>query len=128
MAGTKFSRQRESIREYLCSTTSHPTADTVYNHVKLIYPNISLGTVYRNLHQMADNGEILKLNCGDGTDHFDATTTPHNHFICRKCGKVLDLAMDSIDHIDIIAGTGFDGVIEGHCMYFYGKCPECAKE
>ena len=125
MAGTKYSRQRESIREYLLSTKEHPTADMVYSHVRLIYPNISLGTVYRNLNQMAENGEILRLDLGDGTDHFDGTTSSHNHFICKCCHKVLDLEMEPIDHINTIASAGFDGSIEGHYTYFYGKCGEC---
>lgn len=127
MAGTKFSRQRESIREYLLNTKEHPTADMVYNHVRLIYPNISLGTVYRNLNQMAENGEILRLDLGDGTDHFDGMTSSHNHFICKSCHKVLDLEMEPIDHINTIASAGFDGNIEGHYTYFYGKCSECSK-
>ena len=49
MAALKYSRQRESIKEFLRSRTDHPTADTVYENLRQIYPNISLGTVYRNL-------------------------------------------------------------------------------
>lgn len=125
MAGSKYSRQRETIREYLKSTTSHPTADTVYRHVSRIIPRISLGTVYRNLNKMADNGEILRLNLGDGTEHFDATVTPHNHFICDSCGQVIDLNMKSIDEINEVAALDFNGIINGHFTYFYGKCPDC---
>lgn len=125
MAGTKFSRQREAIREYLCSTREHPTAEIVYRNVSLTFPKISLGTVYRNLNQMADAGEILRLDLGDGTEHFDAFTTPHNHFICKECGRVMDLDMESIDYITTVASKNFNGIIDGHYSYFYGKCPEC---
>ena len=58
MATLKYSRQRESIKEFLRTRTDHPTADAVYENMKLIYPNISLGTVYRNLSLLADLGEI----------------------------------------------------------------------
>ena len=61
MANLKYSRQREAIKDYLSSVTTHPTADTVYMHIKEEFPNISLGTVYRNLNLLADIGEAIKL-------------------------------------------------------------------
>lgn len=127
MAGIKFSRQRQAIIDYLMSTTEHPTADTVYANVREQYPNISLGTVYRNLNLLADEKQILRLSCGDGSDRFDGTTEPHYHFLCNGCSKVLDLEVESLHHIDTIAGASFDGTIEGHSVLFYGKCPECKK-
>lgn len=127
MAATKFSRQRECIIHYLLNTKQHPTADMIYQHVKKIYPKISLGTVYRNLNLLAEQGEILKLSCGDGSDHFDACITPHNHFICTNCNCVVDLPMESIDHINTIASANFDGEIQGHVTYFYGICNNCKK-
>ena len=127
MAGTKFSRQRQAIVDYLCSTKEHPTADTVYQHVREVYPNVSLGTVYRNLSLLADEGEILRLTCGDGSDHFDGNPMPLYHFLCNCCGSVWDLEMEPVSHIDIIAAAGFAGEIEGHTLLFHGKCPRCKK-
>lgn len=125
MAGLKYSRQREAVMNYLRSTTSHPTAETVYLKIREEFPKISLGTVYRNLNLLAEQGEILRLRCGDGVEHFDATTEPHNHFICRTCGSVLDLQMKSIERIDEIAAENFPGEIDGHEIYFYGTCHRC---
>lgn len=125
MAGTKFSRQREAIKEYLLQTKEHPTADTVYMNIRAVYPNISLGTVYRNLNMLAEQGEVLKLNCRDGSDRFDGNTNPHYHFLCNNCGKVIDLEMDSIEHINVIANVGFNGRVDGHTTFFYGVCPDC---
>lgn len=125
MATTRYSRQREAIKEYLLSTTSHPTAETVYSHIQEQFPNISLGTVYRNLNFLVEHGEAQRLDMGDEHDHYDGNATPHNHFYCRHCHHVLDLQMDSIDHIDLIANAGFDGLIEGHTIYFTGLCPDC---
>lgn len=127
MANLKFSRQRESIKEFLAGTTEHPTADTVYMHMREIYPNISLGTVYRNLSLLSNTGEIIKISCGDGSDRFDGNIHPHNHFICRKCNHVYDLEMESIEHITNIANESFTGEVEGHITYFYGTCGECLK-
>ena len=127
MAVTKYSRQREAIKEYLSHTKEHPTADTVYMSIRNTHPNISLGTVYRNLNLLAEQGEILKINCQDGSDRFDGNPKPHYHFICKECGRVLDIEMESIDHIDKIAGAGFGGKVEGHVTYFYGLCPNCTR-
>ena len=76
MASLKYSRQRESIKEFLMTRTDHPTADTVYHQLRKIYPNISLGTVYRNLALLADIGEIQKICTGDGADRFDGQVRP----------------------------------------------------
>lgn len=121
----KYSRQREAIKEFLMTRKDHPTADVVYSNVKSTFPNISLGTVYRNLTLLADIGEVARLRLGDGIDHFDADVSPHNHFICSGCGNVIDLDMDNINHITDEAAKNFAGQIEGHITYFYGLCPSC---
>ena len=124
----KYSRQREAIKEFLCTRKDHPTADVVYANVSQKYPNISLGTVYRNLTLLADLGEIQRLRVGDGQDHFDADTSQHYHFVCTKCGEVIDLEMESIERINDIAGMNFGGQIAGHVTYFYGTCEDCTEE
>lgn len=121
----KYSRQREAIKEYLLSTKEHPTADTVYMNIRETYPNVSLGTVYRNLNLLSEQGEILKINCQDGSDRFDGNPKPHYHLLCNHCKRVVDLEMDPIDHINTIAGAKFSGKIEGHVTFFYGLCPNC---
>lgn len=124
----KYSRQREEIKNFLMTRKDHPTADVVYMNVRQENPNISLGTVYRNLTLLADMGEILRLRVGDGVDHFDADTSQHYHFICTECGSVIDLEMDNIDCIIETAGKNFDGRITGHFTYFQGICGDCFKK
>jgi len=127
MAALKYSRQREMIKNFLMTRHDHPTADIVYQNVRKQDPNISLGTVYRNLTLLSDIGEIKRLRLGDGVDHFDADISPHYHFICSECGGVSDLEMDSIEDITKIAGARFKGRISGHMTYFYGTCEHCTK-
>lgn len=124
----KYSRQRESIKKFLASRCDHPTADTVYQNIKKEFPNISLGTVYRNLSLLCSLGEIQKISTGIGPDRFDGNISPHYHFICNHCGTVLDLNVTGLDHINILAEQNFDGRIEGHTAYFYGKCPHCRQQ
>ena len=127
MAATKYSRQRESILECLRGRCDHPTADMVYMSVREEFPKISLGTVYRNLALLVQQGEILHLFCGEGLERYDGCTKPHYHFRCKECGHVLDLTLAPMEHIDVLAGNGFDGEIQGHYTFFYGICGECKK-
>ena len=124
----KKSKQRDMIKSFLMSRKDHPTADVIYMNVRQENPSISLGTVYRNLTLLADIGEIQRLRLGDGVDHFDADISPHYHFICSKCGSVIDLEMDAIESIIDTAKAHFDGIIAGHVTYFYGTCSSCTKE
>lgn len=123
----KNSKQRDAIKSFLMTRYDHPTAETVYLNVKKEFPNISLGTVYRNLSLLSEIGEIQKLSTGIGPDRFDGNPAPHYHFICNHCGSVLDLDVTGLDHINVLASQNFDGKIEGHLIYFYGKCPDCKK-
>ena len=97
MAARKHSRQRDSILQFLMTRKDHPTADIIYMNVRQRNPSISLGTVYRNLTLLAENGEIKRLNMGDGVDHFDADTSPHYHLFCEKCGGVVENADFGMD-------------------------------
>lgn len=128
MAALKYSRQRESIREFVMNRKDHPTADVVYENMKLIYPNISLGTVYRNLSLLTDIGEIRKISGFDGADRFDGRTEPHAHFMCTKCGKVMDFDNDTINHLLEKASENFSGEISGYKAKFFGICEECVKK
>lgn len=121
----KYSRQREAIKEFMMTRTDHPTADVVYMNVRKEFPNISLGTVYRNLTLLSERGELSRIRVGDGVDHFDATTTPHYHFICQKCGCVTDLNVEFIDTVDSLVAPNFTGQLYGHVTYFYGACAAC---
>lgn len=123
----KHSKQRDSIKKFLESRKDHPTAETVYVNVRKSFPNISLGTVYRNLTLLADIGEIARIRVGDGVDHFDAITIPHYHFLCRECGSVIDLDTEEEDALTEIQTRNFGGHIEGHSTYFFGKCESCLK-
>jgi len=128
MPALKYSRQREAIKNFLMTRKDHPTADVVYSSVRHEFPNISLGTVYRNLTLLADIGEIARLRLGDGIDHFDADTSPHYHFICKDCGCVVDLNLKALEEVDKYNGTYLDGnKVAGHITYFYGSCDDCCR-
>ena len=127
MKTLKYSRQREAIKGFLSTRKDHPSADTVYAKVRKEYPNISLGTVYRNLALLESLGEIMKITTGLGTERYDGNPSPHNHFVCNNCQCVIDLEMESIDSIKKVAAKNFDGTIEGYTTIFNGLCSDCTK-
>lgn len=86
----KYSKQREVILNVLCSTTSHPTVNWIYEQARLQLPKISLGTVYRNLTELKDEGRIIEIAVCDGFQHFDGNPNPHLHFHCLNCGEIAD--------------------------------------
>ncbi len=89
--GQRYSRQREEILKIVLSTDLHPTADWIYEHVREIIPNISLGTVYRNLNLLVDEHKINRLVMDDGVVRYDGNLREHHHFICTKTGKIIDI-------------------------------------
>lgn len=127
MSILKYSRQRESIKNFLAGRKDHPTAETIYSSLRQEQPRISLGTVYRNLSLLTELGEIRKISTDDGPDHFDGDISQHHHFICRQCHQVSDLHMENIDYILDTAKKDFQGQIEGYVANFYGLCEECRK-
>ena len=124
----KHSRQRDAILLNLSQRCDHPTAETIYLDIKEQIPNISLGTVYRNLSLLADLGEIQKITTGDGPDRFDGCAKPHYHFCCRSCHEVLDLPLIEQDSINQAAAKVFPGIIQGSITHFFGLCPKCAQK
>ena len=125
MAALKHSKQRDCIKKFLASRTDHPTADTIYMGIREEFPNISLGTVYRNLALLSDLGEIIKISTGEDADRFDGNTTRHHHFVCTKCHRVYDLDMPSIDSIMETAQSNCTGEIQNYVTHFYGICGDC---
>ena len=128
MRTLKYSRQREYIKSCLAETTTHPTANDLYLTVKEEFPKISLGTVYRNLSLLVDLGEAKRLTDTSGTDHFDAITRPHAHFVCSSCQQVRDFPTPLEQAAETLAAGDFEGQVDSYDIYFYGKCPACAEK
>lgn len=126
---TKRSKQRDAIIAFLMTRKDHPTADTIYMNIKKQFPNISLGTVYRNLALLSERGDILKLSYDNGADRYDASVEPHYHFICKECGEVIDIEMESFDQKVIEkANQYFPGKITESVTYFRGTCEKCLRK
>ena len=125
MTGRRYSQQRELIYDAVHGSVAHPSAEMVYQQLKPLMPKLSLGTVYRNLHQMAEEGRIMEI---PGTvARFDANTAPHTHFCCGGCGSVSDLQIPYDPALDALAEQ--DGrKVQTHSLMFYGICAACMGE
>ncbi|NLV90773.1 MAG: transcriptional repressor [Firmicutes bacterium] len=121
-------KQRELILRVLRGTTCHPTADWIYQEVRKELPNVSLGTIYRNLRCLREMGEVLELSYGSSYSRYDGNPEPHYHFICNICGSVFDVNMTVIHDLEklVADATGFD--VREHRMEFYGYCDDCTAE
>ncbi len=119
-------KKRNAILSYLRSTHSHPSAEMVYNHLKPDYPDLSLGTVYRNLAMFKAKGEIISLGAVNGVERFDGNTCPHVHFVCTGCDAVEDLPKIQVPEAlneEVKAQTG--GSIDVCQLTFMGQCKTC---
>ena len=126
---TKHFKKREAILECLRSTGSHPTAEWVHAQLRETYPDISLGTVYRNLALFKEQGLIVSLGTVGGVERFDANTQPHVHFICNGCHRVDDLPeMEIPESLCSAADRCSGGHAEVCHMSFTGTCRECLAE
>ena len=123
MKEQRYSRQRERIYQAVRDSREHPTAQMVYDILRPELPKLSLGTVYRNLQQMAAEGRLVQL---DGpVARFDAVLEPHTHLRCASCGQVADGVLSYDAALDRAAMAG-GWTITGHSLTFTGICPACA--
>lgn len=124
----KYSRQRELIEKAVNEHRNHLSADDVYGLLKPENPNLSLGTVYRNLNTLVTQGVIKKVQIPGGCDRFDGETYEHYHVICRDCGQVFDLKIEIPNEIneEIYEQTGV--VVTGYQLIIEGICQGCRAE
>ena len=124
MALERKSKQRDAIINELCSRYDHPTAMELYLSVREIIPSLSLGTLYRNLSQLEENGLVLRIPDG-ATDRFDGNVEPHAHFKCSTCGNVYDLMAfkgDTLTFSDEIVCE-----VTSYSLMAFGRCINCSK-
>jgi Fur family peroxide stress response transcriptional regulator len=119
----RYSKQRNTILATLRSTESHPTAEWIFERVRRVIPNISLGTVYRNLNQLAD-GDMIQRIYDDGFVRYDSNMTRHDHFRCGRCRKIfdVDIPLEGIDEF-IAQDNRFKA--NDYSVEIIGECYDC---
>ena len=124
----KHFRKRDAILNCVRCTTTHPSAEWVFEHVRQEVPDISLATVYRNLSLFKEQGLIRSLGTVNGVERFDGNTEPHVHFICTQCGGVQDLPEISVpEELNAAVSRDSGGRVDSCQLTFTGICGECRK-
>ena len=118
-------KQRTALLELLKSVDNHPTADWLHSRLRTDFPNLSLGTVYRNLKVLTEQGLVNKLTFNNTVDHYEAVIPPHSHLICKKCGNIIDFDQDQTPPLaqKVTEDTGF--TVTDVRIDFYGICQNC---
>lgn len=124
----RMTRQRQVILEELRKVDSHPTADEVYDMVRRRLPQVSLGTVYRNLEMLSECGMIQKLELGGTRRRFDGNAGGHYHVRCIGCGRLEDAPVKPAAALENALRSVSDYEILGHRLEFIGLCPRCKKK
>ncbi len=126
---TRYSKKREAILDLLRSTDCHPSAEWVYQSLRPSIPNLSLGTVYRNLAFFQEQGLVNSVGVVDGQERFDAFVEPHSHFVCDCCSAVIDVPILSLDHqLNDMVSSQYGFMVDRHELTFHGTCPSCQKK
>ena len=122
----KRSKKRDAILACIRSTDIHPSAEWVYTQLKPQIPDLSLGTVYRNINMFRKDGTIVSLGVVDGLERFDGNTGPHVHFVCQQCGAVLDVpGIDVPLELSGEAEQTTGGTVSACRLTFTGRCARC---
>lgn len=126
---TKQFRKRNAILSYLQSVTNHPSAETVFTELKHEIPDLSMGTVYRNLNLFKQQGLAVSVATVKGVERFDGNTDPHVHFICTECDAVIDLMdMEVPESLKKIAQGCCGGTVTDCQLTFTGLCKSCTEK
>lgn len=121
MKGGNFSSKRELIYSTLCSTKTHPSAKWVYEQLKEEHPDLSLGTVYRNIALFKENGKAVSVANILGEERLDGDTSAHAHLVCKCCGKIDDIEMPSL----VSMGNTADFTTDFVSVTYFGLCKDC---
>ena len=125
--GVRKSKPREIILEELQKLNTHPRGDELYGLVRQRWPQISMGTVYRNLNFLRRQGMVDEIFCGD-FNRYDGNTSRHPHFLCRRCKQLRDVEASGLPAKIEIVGLEDSSQVEGHYIVFYGLCNCCLSE
>lgn len=126
----KYSRQREMILQSLRNRVDHPTAETLYADIKTQMPEIGIATVYRNLSDLCETGQIVKIKSKNGPDRFDGNPEPHIHFECNSCHEIYDIYIHDVqtkkmdNEIQRLA-ENIGAEAESSNIWIYGFCKKC---
>jgi Fur family transcriptional regulator, peroxide stress response regulator len=129
MKRSRNTRQRGVILDILKESGLHPTAEMIYREARRTIPNISLGTVYRNLNCLRDQGLAREIRPSDGgSSRFEALLMPHAHFHCTRCNGLVDIPLPAIFETARFEDVAQIAAVSSIDLHVIGSCAQCASE
>ena len=122
---TGLTKQREVVLQVIRDADNHLTANEVFGRAKSLLPSISFATVYNSLRYLKDAGHIAEISFGNGASRFDRMTHRHDHAICTRCGKLVDIEMELPEELIKRAARKSKFKPESLEFTLRGKCPDC---
>lgn len=123
--GIKPTYQRLKILEYMYKNPhAHPSAEMIFEAILRDIPAITMATIHSSLMAMLSNGFISVITPNGNDIRYDAVVLPHQHLLCKKCGKIVDIDLKcqfGLNKKENIKGHQVEGV-HG---FFQGICEEC---
>src|SRR5687768_16078875 len=123
-----LTRQREVVLQVIRDEPEHLTANEVFDKAKQLLPGISFATVYNSLRFLKEAGHIAEISFGNGASRFDSMTSRHDHAICTKCGKLVDMEIDLPEELVRLAAEYSKFKPESLELTLRGLCPECSNK
>ncbi len=124
-AGLRVTPQRMAVYKILLKMDEHPSADTVYQRARAVFPNISLDTVNRTLLSLSEIGAAAVVEGSGDAKRFDGNLERHQHFKCVKCKRIIDFHHKAFDNIKVPLGVRERFVVLRKTVYFEGICDSC---
>ncbi len=116
----RATHQRQTVYDCI-KTLYHPTSEEIVCAVQEKDPSVGRATVFRNLLVLCEEGRLVKLFFADEPTRYDWNVHNHDHFVCKKCGAILDLPSTLPSVPFPIPAVQVDS----HSVTYYGKCRSC---
>lgn len=122
----RYSKQRELVYQTVQALDDHPTVEEIYSNALRECPNLSLGTVYRNLNGLVETGRVRRVSIPGQPDRYDRTLRQHSHLYCTVCGGVTDVMLDSEALLGLLQTQS--GRVTDYSLTLYGVCEACSRQ
>ena len=124
---SRKTKQQDIILQVIKNDKSHPTIYEIYQKVSEINPKIGQATIYRNINKLVENGEVIRISSSDNMYHYDGECNTHEHFICQKCHRIIDLYENDYQEKVEKIEKKYSIKIEQTTMIYKGICKDCRK-
>jgi Fur family transcriptional regulator, ferric uptake regulator len=124
--GLKSTGQRDDIAQVFFDLSRHVSAEELYAEVRKINPHVGYATIYRTLKLLKECELLYERHFDEGQARYEvAGDHHHDHFICNRCGKIIEFENDAIEEMQEDIAERLGVTLTHHKMELYGLCADC---